>query len=56
ANSALIELLPEQRVKLCEIIKKYPLNNIFNTDETGLYFCIAPHQMLASQLQSSCKK
>ncbi|CAG8703455.1 1458_t:CDS:1, partial [Dentiscutata heterogama] len=30
ANSASIEILPEQRIKFCKIIKEYPLENVFN--------------------------
>ncbi|CAG8684268.1 15053_t:CDS:2, partial [Racocetra persica] len=56
ANSTPLELLPGQRAKLHEIIEKYPLNNVFNADETGLFFRMAPHQTLVSQPQSGWKK
>ncbi|CAG8831768.1 5672_t:CDS:1, partial [Racocetra persica] len=52
ANSAPIEILPKQKIKFREIIKEYLLENIFNADETELFFRIAPHQILLSQPQS----
>ncbi|CAG8666869.1 1510_t:CDS:2, partial [Racocetra persica] len=56
ANSALMEILSEQRIKFREIIKEYSLENIFNADETGLFFWMALHQTLLSQPQSGWKK
>ncbi|CAG8817401.1 8256_t:CDS:2, partial [Racocetra persica] len=51
-----MEILPEQRIKFREIIKEYPLENIFNADETGIFFWMAPHQTLSSQSQLEWKK
>jgi hypothetical protein len=33
---------------LREVLKDYPLEDIFNADETGLFFRMAPNQTLAS--------
>ena len=38
ANSAPIESLPEERARLCTILAKYDKENIYNADETGLFF------------------
>jgi hypothetical protein len=35
AKSTPLEILEEKRKILCEIIKDYDLNNIFNCDEIG---------------------
>ncbi|CAG8550242.1 12913_t:CDS:2, partial [Dentiscutata heterogama] len=35
SNSTPLELLPKQRAKLHEIIRKYLLNDVFNADEMG---------------------
>jgi len=38
ANSAPLEILPEARQRLQEIIKKYDLDDVFNADETALFY------------------
>ncbi|GET00208.1 tigger transposable element-derived protein 6-like [Rhizophagus clarus] len=48
ANSAPLETLFEERRKLQTILQDYTLDNIFNADETGLFFHMAPNQTLAS--------
>ena len=48
ANSAPLETLSEERNKLQTILQDYTLDNIFNADETGLFFRMAPNQTLAS--------
>ncbi|GES94707.1 tigger transposable element-derived protein 6-like [Rhizophagus clarus] len=48
ANSAPLETLFEERRKLQIILQDYILDNIFNADETGLFFRMAPNQTLAS--------
>ena len=37
AKSAPLEILENERKNLCEIIKDYDLNDVFNCDETGNY-------------------
>ncbi|GES82215.1 tigger transposable element-derived protein 6-like [Rhizophagus clarus] len=48
ANSAPLETLFEERRKLQTILQDYTLDNIFNADETGFFFRMAPNQTLAS--------
>ena len=48
ANSAPLEILSEERKNLQEILQDYTLDNIFNADETGLFFRMAPNKTLAS--------
>ncbi|CAB5092568.1 unnamed protein product [Rhizophagus irregularis] len=47
AASAPLETLNEERQKLREIIKDYDLNDVFNCDETGLYWDLEPSKTLA---------
>ncbi|GBC33314.2 tigger transposable element-derived protein 6-like [Rhizophagus irregularis DAOM 181602=DAOM 197198] len=56
ANSAPLETLEEERRKLREIIKDYDLNNVFNCDETGLYWDLEPSKTLAQGPLSGKKK
>ncbi|CAG8600923.1 1672_t:CDS:2, partial [Scutellospora calospora] len=49
SNSAPLSLLPEYKKKLHDLIENYTLDNVFNADETGLFFRMAPDQTLASQ-------
>jgi Tc5 transposase DNA-binding domain len=55
ANSAPLETLAEERKKLQTILQDYTLDNIFNADETGLFFRMAPNQTLASTSTSGTK-
>lgn len=48
ANSAPLETLSEERKKLQAVLQDYTLDNIFNADETGLFYRMAPNQTLAS--------
>ncbi len=38
ANSTLLATFSNERNKLWEVLKDYPLKDIFNIDETGLFF------------------
>ncbi|GBC06017.1 hypothetical protein RclHR1_06570001 [Rhizophagus clarus] len=55
ANSIPLEILFEKRRKLQTILQDYILDNIFNADETSLFFCMAPNQTLVSALTSGIK-
>ncbi|CAG8622367.1 33335_t:CDS:1 [Racocetra persica] len=46
ANSAPLFSLSEYREKLHELIENYMLDNVFNTDETELFFRMAPDKNL----------
>jgi Tc5 transposase DNA-binding domain len=48
ANSAPIESLPEERVRLCSILARYDKEDIYNADETGLFFRMEPNQTLST--------
>ncbi|GBC31133.2 CENP-B homolog protein 2-like [Rhizophagus irregularis DAOM 181602=DAOM 197198] len=56
AKSAPLETLEEERRKLREIIKNYDLNDVFNCDETGLYWDLEPSKTLAKGPLSGKKK
>ncbi|CAB4459808.1 unnamed protein product [Rhizophagus irregularis] len=55
AASAPLETLNEERQKLREIIKDYDLNDVFNCDETGLYWDLEPSKTLAREIINSFK-
>jgi len=46
--SAPIESLPKERNHLQQILSHFQDENIFNADETGLFFRMTPNQTLAS--------
>ena len=48
ANSAPIETLPEERVRLRSLLAKYDKEDIYNADETGLFFRIESNQILST--------
>jgi len=48
ANSAPIETLPEERVRLRALLAKYNKEDIYNADETGLFFRMEPNQTLST--------
>ena len=48
ANSAPIETLSEERVCLCLLLAKYDKEDIYNADETGLFFRIESNQILST--------
>ncbi|GBC15082.2 CENP-B homolog protein 2-like [Rhizophagus irregularis DAOM 181602=DAOM 197198] len=56
AKSAPLETLDEERGILREIIKDYDLNDVFNCDETGLYWDLEPSKTLAQGPLSGTKK
>jgi len=48
AGSAPIESLPHERQSLQTILTSYALKDIYNADETGLFYRMLPNQTLAS--------
>ena len=56
ANSAPLSTLPELRAELQELIFKYNPSDVFNCDETGLFYRMTPNQTLASGPVSGTKK
>lgn len=56
AQSAPIEQLPEMRRDLQNILKEYQLDNIFNCDETGLFWKMEPSRGLSTGPLSGVKK
>ncbi|CAB4402410.1 unnamed protein product [Rhizophagus irregularis] len=48
ANSAPIETLPEERVRLRALLAKYDKEDIYNANETGLFFRMEPNQTLST--------
>jgi hypothetical protein len=55
ANSAPLQTLPIQRQKLREILSRYDPDNIYNADETGLFFRMMPNQTLAKRASAGKK-
>jgi hypothetical protein len=45
--SALLETLPQERERLRRILRRYNLDDIYNADETGLFFRMSPNETLA---------
>jgi len=41
-DSALLEKFPEFRSRLQDVIKNYELRNVFNCDETALFWLLEP--------------
>ena len=56
AASAPLQELDESRNKLQEILANYQPEDIFNADETGLFFRLLPNQTLASSSRKGTKK
>ncbi|CAB4436030.1 unnamed protein product [Rhizophagus irregularis] len=56
ANSAPLETLPEECLRLCTLLAKYNKENIYNANETGLFFLIEPNQTLGTGKISGQKK
>ena len=52
----LVEDLPEQRQTLIEILSQYKPENVYNADETGLFFRMTPNQTLATKPVKGKKK
>lgn len=44
AGSVVTALVEEERKRLQELLRKYPLRDIFNCDETGLFGLYVPLQ------------
>jgi|GraSoiStandDraft_39_1057311.scaffolds.fasta_scaffold394993_2 hypothetical protein len=56
AASAPIHQLPGFRTELQSVISQYDLEDVYNADETGLYWKLEPHKSLASGPISGLKK
>jgi hypothetical protein len=56
AASAPVKDLGVARSKLQKILATYRLEDIFNADETGLFFRMLPSQTLATSARKSIKK
>ena len=55
AGSVSIEHLPEARRKLKEIISQFNPDDVYNADETGLFFRMTPNQTLAKRRNAGKK-
>ena len=55
ANSAPLKSLVNEHLKLQELISKYNSEDIYNADETGLFFRMAPNQTLAKRSRAGKK-
>ncbi len=49
SGSAPIASLSEERIKLCQLLSQYSLDQIYNIDETGLYYRMSPNQTLSTK-------
>ena len=56
ANSVPLETLSEERIKLRSILANYNEEDIYNADETGLFFRMEPNQTLGTKRTSNKKK
>ncbi len=56
ANSAPLATLPEERSRLQRLLANYDGEDIYNADETGLFFRIEPNQTLSAGKVSGRKK
>ena len=56
ANSAPIESLPAERARLRALLSKYDAEDIYNADETGLFFRMEPNQTLSTGAVAGRKK
>ena len=56
ANSAPLETLPEERTRLRSLSAKYNKEDIYNADETGLFFRMEPNQTLSTGTIAGHKK
>ena len=56
ANSAPLTTLPEECVCLCALLAKYDKEDIYNADETGLFFRMEPNQTLSTGAVAGHKK
>ncbi|CAG8665499.1 13361_t:CDS:2, partial [Gigaspora rosea] len=56
SKSVPIEDLADQRRKLAELLLQYKPEDVYNADETGLYYRMMPNQTLASKPVKGQKK
>jgi Tc5 transposase DNA-binding domain/Fission yeast centromere protein N-terminal domain len=56
AASAPLENLPEERKKLQELLSNYNPEDIYNADETGLFYRLLPNQTLSKKPMAGKKK
>ena len=56
ASSVPVQDLPALRVKFQDIIRGWDLSNVFNCDETGLYWRMAPNKSLAQSVEKGFKR
>ena len=56
ANSASLETLPEEKARLHSLLAKYNEEDIYNADETGLFFRMEPNQTLSTGAVAGHKK
>src|SRR6185312_5391277 len=56
ANSAPLEKLPTYRTELQQVISQFELKDVFNADETALYWKLLPSKTLSSHSVSGVKK
>jgi DDE superfamily endonuclease/Tc5 transposase DNA-binding domain/CENP-B N-terminal DNA-binding domain len=56
ANSAPLEELPQQRIELQDLLANWDLNNVYNCDETALYWKLEPSKTLARYSIAGTKK
>lgn len=56
SGSAPVESLDVEREKIREILKNYDLSEIYNADETGLFFRMVPQRTISSQNVAGKKK
>ena len=56
ANSAPLESLSEERLKLQRLLSGYNKEDIYNADETGLFFRMEPNQTLSTGTVAERKK
>ena len=56
ANSAPLETLLEERLKLQRLLSEYNKEDIYNADETGLFFRMKPNQTFNTETIAGHKK
>ncbi|CAG8804222.1 1741_t:CDS:2, partial [Gigaspora rosea] len=56
AASAPLESLPNERIKLQNLLSQYELEDVYNADETGLFYRMLPNQTLAKRPVAGSKQ
>ncbi|CAB4480798.1 unnamed protein product [Rhizophagus irregularis] len=56
SESAPLASLPEERTKLQQLLSRYTLDQIYNIDETGLFYRMSPSQTLSTKPVPGRKK